>query len=96
MVIKVLREDEALRSFLGEVNIWRQLRHPCVCSLLGVCLFEEMPAMVLEFLQGGSLHDLLHGGPGRPQLLLSTHQALRICCDIAAGLAFLHPRMVHR
>ena len=68
MVIKVLREDEALRSFLGEVNIWRQLRHPCVCSLLGVCLFEEMPAMVLEFLQGGSLHDLLHN-PEEPPLV---------------------------
>jgi len=47
VVIKVLREEEALRSFLGEVNIWRQLRHPCVCSLLGVCLFAQRPALVL-------------------------------------------------
>ena len=43
VVIKVLREQEALRSFLSEVNIWRQLRHPCVCALLGVCMFEGRP-----------------------------------------------------
>ena len=52
VVIKVLREQEALRSFLGEVNIWRQLRHPCVCSLFGVCMFEQRPSMVLEYMIG--------------------------------------------
>ena len=60
VVIKVLREQEALRSFLSEVNIWRQLRHPCVCALLGVCMFDSHPSMVLEYMTGGSLHDLLH------------------------------------
>jgi hypothetical protein len=45
VVVKVLREQsgEALRSFLGEVNIWRRLRHPSVTALLGVCVFDAQP-----------------------------------------------------
>ena len=60
VVIKVLREQEALHSFLSEVNIWRQLRHPCVCSLLGVCIFEQRPSMVLEYMIGACMPQIVH------------------------------------
>jgi len=91
VVIKVLREEEALRSFLGEVNIWRQLRHPCVCSLLGVCMFEQRPAMVLEYLIGGSLHDLLHNpSPGDEAAQLGALLVARIVAEVASGVAYLH------
>jgi len=30
------------------VHVWRQLSHPCVCALLGVCLHEQCPAIVLS------------------------------------------------
>ena len=89
VVIKVLREEEALRSFLGEVNIWRQLRHPCVCSLLGVCMFEQRPAMVLEYLAGGSLHDLLHN-PTEEQAQLDALLLGRVVLEVASGVAYLH------
>ena len=88
VVIKVLREQEALRSFLSEVNIWRQLRHPCVCALLGVCMFEGRPSMVLEYMTGGSLHDLLHNATERTELdplLLA-----RVVSEVASGVAYLH------
>ena len=96
VVIKVLREQEALRSFLSEVNIWRQLRHPCVCALLGVCMFDGRPSMVLEYMTGGSLHDLLHnptdaGGP------LDTALLTRIVAEVASGVAYLHANgVMHR
>ena len=85
----MLREEEALRSFLGEVNIWRQLRHPCVCSLLGVCMFEQRPAMVLEYLIGGSLHDLLHN-PGDDKGDLESTLLARVVAEVASGVAYLH------
>jgi hypothetical protein len=44
----------------AQVDIWQQLRHPCVCTLLGVSTFDGRPSMVLEYMTGVSLHDLLH------------------------------------
>ena len=81
VVIKVLREQEALRSFLSEVNIWRQLRHPCVCALLGVCMFDGRPSMVLEYMTGGSLHDLLHNPSdhGYIDTALLTRMVAEVC-----------------
>ena len=95
VVIKVLREQEALRSFLSEVNIWRQLRHPCVCALLGVCMFDGRPSMVLEYMTGGSLHDLLHNSSEKGELdpmLIS-----RMVSEVASGVAYLHSNgVMHR
>ena len=95
VVIKVLREQEALRSFLSEVNIWRQLRHPCVCALLGVCMFDGRPSMVLEYMTGGSLHDLLHNSSDKGELdamLIS-----RMVSEVASGVAYLHSNgVMHR
>jgi len=95
VVIKVLREHEALRSFLSEVNIWRQLRHPCVCALLGVCLFDGRPSMVLEYMTGGSLHDLLHNASDGSELV--TPLLTRIVAEVASGVAYLHANgVMHR
>ena len=96
VVIKVLREHEALRSFLSEVNIWKQLRHPCVCALLGVCTFDGRPSMVLEFMTGGSLHDLLHN-PKSQQHDVDHILAARLVNEVASGLAYLHANgVMHR
>jgi len=90
VVVKVLREQEALRSFLSEVNIWKALRHPCVCALLGVCMFESRPSMVLEYMTGGSLHDLLHNSSERALTETFTLVISRIVAEVASGVAYLH------
>ena len=63
VVLKVLRRKSPEETFLKEVHVWRQLSHPCVCALLGVCLHEQCPAIVLEHQSCGSLYDLLHTTP---------------------------------
>ena len=60
VAIKVLHQHKANGSFLSEVNIWKQLDHPAVCALLGVCTFAGRPSMILELMAGGSLFNLLH------------------------------------
>jgi len=75
------------------------LRHPCVCSLLGVCLYEHRPSMVLEFLAGGSLHDLLHGRGGSSSGAGELDDMLiaRIVNEVASGVAYLHSHgVMHR
>jgi len=63
IVVKVLRPEGNEASFLKEVHIWRQLSHPCICALLGACIYDQRPAIVLEYLGGGSLYNLLHCTP---------------------------------
>lgn len=45
-----------------EASLLARLRHPCICSVFGMASFEEhkSEAIVLEYLSGGTLHDVLH------------------------------------
>jgi serine/threonine protein kinase len=42
-------------AMLQEVAILRRLRHPCICALFGHMQVEQRPALVLEYMAGGSL-----------------------------------------
>ena len=46
------RQEEAK---LQEVAILRRLRHPCICQLFGHMWVDQRPALVLEYMAGGSL-----------------------------------------
>jgi len=108
VVVKVLRKlgstlgRESIRAFLGEVEIWSQLRHPHICSFLGTTMHAGRPAIVLEYMRGGSLHDLLHqNGPDRfrkPRAApLAAKLLARILVEVSSGIAYLHSNKVtHR
>ena len=42
-------------AMIQEVAILRRLRHPCICALFGHMRVDQRPALVLEFMAGGSL-----------------------------------------
>jgi serine/threonine protein kinase len=46
-------------SALQEVAILRRLRHPCICALFGYIQVDQRPALVLEYMAGGSLASYL-------------------------------------
>ena len=48
--------EESMRQ---EVAILRRLRHPCICALFGHMRVEQRPALVLEYMAGGSLASYL-------------------------------------
>ena len=50
------REEVAM---LQEVAILRRLRHPCICALFGYIQVDQRPALVLEYMAGGSLSSYL-------------------------------------
>ena len=71
------------------------LSHPNVVRLLGVNK-TDMPCLVMELLNGGSLFDLLHGVPeGTPPLPLNW--SLSFLKDVAEAIEYLHSLpMAHR
>jgi serine/threonine protein kinase len=80
------RLEKARKLLIREMRILSRLQHPNICRMLGAVMDNREPLMVLEFLQMGSLHGILHN------LAMSldgdfVYGALR---DIVAGMKFLH------
>jgi len=99
VAVKVLKDDpnigkDALKGFMMEVEIWRNLRHPYICAFMGTCMHDGRPAMVLELMRGGSLHELLHAQDSGP---LKAEKKGSIALEVASGLAYLHSQgIIHR
>ncbi|KAL6066712.1 Dual specificity protein kinase [Balamuthia mandrillaris] len=77
-----------------EVEIMSQLRHPFVLMLMGVCTEENEVALVMEYVEGKSMEEILYD----PQIELSWQQRFKLARDIAQGLDWLHsldPPIIH-
>lgn len=99
VAVKVLKttpgtsNKNALRGFVQEARILSQLCHPSICMLYGTCMQLSSPALVFEFMAGGSLFDLLHNSPAE----LHPSTLSRIALEVAAGVAYLHQQeVIHR
>ncbi|CAB4886842.1 unannotated protein [freshwater metagenome] len=84
------------RRFRAEAQVASSLTHPNVNAVYdwGIETLEgvKRPYLVLEYLAGGSLRDILDRGR-----LLSPSQALMVGLDVCRGLDYIHRRgIVHR
>ena len=97
VAVKVLqpalaRDEAFLRRFRAEARSVAALNHPHVLRVFDWGEGEDGPYLVLEYLEGGSLFDMLARGRR-----LSPGQAARIGAQAADGLAYAHARgIVHR
>jgi serine/threonine-protein kinase len=97
VAVKVLQpalaSDEAfLKRFRAEARSVASLNHPHVLRVFDWGEDADGPYLVLEYLGGGSLRDLLDRGS-----LLSHSQAAVLGTEVAQGLAYAHVRgLVHR
>ena len=68
------------------------LRHPNIVQFIGICLhpLNPLPILVMEKLKS-QLHQLLVTCSTIPLILKRS-----ILSDIARGLAYLHPQVIHR
>ncbi len=97
VAVKVLQPglatDEAfLKRFRAEARSVASLNHPHVLRVFDWGDDADGPYLVLEYLGGGSLRDLLDRG-----VRLSHSQAAQLGAEVAQGLAYAHLRgLVHR
>ncbi len=97
VAVKVLQpalaSDEAfLKRFRAEARSVASLNHPHVLRVFDWGEDADGPYLVLEYLGGGSLRDLLDR-----DIRLSLSQAAQLGTEVAQGLAYAHVRgLVHR
>lgn len=88
--MKVLHQDlvsqpEVLELFFREANLLAQLHHPNIVGVIDVGS-PEQPYLVLDYVEGGSLHELLRASPEQraPGVLVA------IVLDALNGLSAVH------
>ncbi|KAK7087517.1 hypothetical protein V1264_021558 [Littorina saxatilis] len=95
MVIKELFkfDEEAQKSFLHEVSVLRKLDHPNVLRFLGVLYRDKKLNMVTEYIDGGTLSEILMDH----DTAVSWVQRAKFIKDISAGMSYLHSmNIIHR
>jgi len=86
--VKVLRkrfrdEVKELEQFLREGSMGLKLRHPNIVSIYDVVNDKRNPFLVMEFVEGQTLRDLVKIRGGLP-----ADMALQLMHEIASGLAY--------
>jgi serine/threonine-protein kinase len=89
VVLKTIRKSalsnpEVRKLFVAEAKLCAQLNHPNLVQVYDVDLDAPSPCLVMEYLEGKSLHEvILANALPRPMLLA-------ICLEVLAGLNYAH------
>jgi serine/threonine-protein kinase len=85
----VLESPSLRRGFLQEACLASMLHHPNVVPVIDVEEIGDEVALVMDFIEGASLADLLRGSMA-PICPLPPYVAVRIALDVCSGLAAAH------
>ncbi|KAH9319088.1 hypothetical protein KI387_020857, partial [Taxus chinensis] len=91
IAVKVLncRDENAHQSFITECNVFKRVRHRNVIKIISACSTFNFKALVLPFMNNGSLERWLHPYEG-DECRLNLSDRLRIATEIAQGMSYLH------
>jgi len=81
-------------DFISEMRHLSKLRHPNITTIMGAVLDHKDPLLVMEYMDHGSLYDVLQNETIR----LEGEHILPILRDISIGIRFLHaamPQVIH-
>ncbi|KAL5708120.1 hypothetical protein ACHQM5_018948 [Ranunculus cassubicifolius] len=98
IVVKKLMNSGCLSSkcLKTQIKTLAKIRHKNITKLLGFCYSDESIFLIYEFLQNGSLDDVI----SRLETPLDWSIRLKIALGAAHGLAYFHndyvPRLLHR
>src|SRR3990172_3715242 len=84
-------DEEMLERFRREGEALRQLRHPNIVEFIDAFQHEEQSVIVMEYVSGGSLNDLIERGP------LSIERTRQIALELCDALTRAHHlNAIHR
>nr|GMC68199.1 MDIS1-interacting receptor like kinase 2-like [Ipomoea batatas] len=96
-----MQDDENwdhLRSFSNEISTLTNLRHRNIVKLYGFCAHNRHSFLIYEYLQGGSLAQVL--SDDEKALLLGWLERINVVKAVAKALSYMHhdclPPIVHR
>jgi Leucine-rich repeat (LRR) protein len=89
------------REFMAEMETLGKIKHRNLVPLLGYCKIGEERLLVYQFMEYGSLEEMLHGRiKTRDRQILTWEERKKIARGAAKGLCFLHhnciPHIIHR
>eukprot|EP00965_Chrysotila_dentata_P201926 6180825-Pleurochrysis_carterae.AAC.4 len=87
--------QELMTKFNQELTILSRVRHRNVVRFVGAVVEQPNLCVVMEFMEGGTLYDLIH----KNNVALELPQLLQIALDVAQGCNYLHrqkPIIIHR
>jgi serine/threonine-protein kinase len=83
--------EEVVKRFSREARIGASLNHPNVVTVYDTVTDEDSVVIVMEYVDGESLADVVRRGPMEPR------EVVRVLCGVAAALDHAHEHgIVHR
>lgn len=85
--------DELLKEFSNEISMLAKFRHPNIILLIGICNVPPNLTILTEYIETGSLYDLIH----KRKVTLTQENLRSITVQILSSICYLHGHdIMHR